>query len=104
MGPHESYGFSPGSIYGNEASLINHQGIVECNNPNTEYILARGTDKKNMFVILMNDIGEPLKSHVKLNIDKVNAITDLTASKQLQAANELDVALEGYGIKVLMIH
>ncbi|WP_217603293.1 glycerophosphoryl diester phosphodiesterase [Chitinophaga sp. GbtcB8] len=104
VGPHESYGFAPGRIYGNEASLINHQGIVECSNPNTEYILARSSDKKNMFVILMNDIGEPLNSHVKLNIDKINAITDLTANKQLQAAGELDVALEGYGIKVLMIN
>jgi len=104
VGPHESYGFAPGSIYGNEASLMNHQGLVECNNPNTEYILARSSDKKNMFVILMNDLGAPLKAQVKLNMDKVNTITDLTAGKQLQAANELDVALEGYGIKVLMIN
>ncbi|HEU4554594.1 MAG TPA: glycerophosphoryl diester phosphodiesterase [Chitinophaga sp.] len=110
VGPHESYGFSPGKVYGNEAHLINGEGIVECSNPNMEYILARGTDAKSMFIILLNDTGAPLKAHVKLNRDKANipvagnAITDLAANRQLPAANELDVTLEGYGIKVLMIH
>lgn len=106
VGPHESYGFAPGNIYGNEANLVNQQGIVTCNNPNIEYILARGTDAKKTFVILLNDTGEAIKDHIKLNPGKGNiqAITDLTANKQLGAANELDVALEGYGIKVLMIH
>jgi hypothetical protein len=110
VGPHESYGFSPGKVYGNEAHLINGEGIVECSNPNMEYILARGTDAKSMFIILLYDTGAPLKAHIKLNKDKANihaadnAITDLAANRQLPAANELDVALEGYGIKVLMIH
>lgn len=110
VGPHESYGFAPGRIYGNEASLINQQGIVVCNNPNIEYILARDTNAKKMFLILLNDTGEPLKEHIKLNFDKVNipatdhVITDLTENRHLDAANELDVAMDGYGIKVLMIH
>lgn len=106
VGPHESYGFAPGNIYGNEANLVNQQGIVTCTNPNIEYILARGTDGKKLFVVLLNDTGEAIKDHIKLNPGKGNiqAITDLTANKQLGAANELDVALEGYGIKVLMIH
>lgn len=110
VGPHESYGFTPGNIYGNKADLIHQQGVVDCNNPNVEYILARGIDGKKLFVILLNDTGEPTKNRIKINLDKVNiqaadkAITDLTANKQLGAANELDVALEGYGIKVLMIH
>jgi len=110
VGPHESYGFAPGRIYGNEASLINQEGIVVCNNPNIEYILARDTNAKRMFLILLNDTGEPLKEHIKLNFDKINipatdhVITDLTENRPLDAANELDVAMDGYGIKVLMIH
>ncbi|WP_211172638.1 glycerophosphoryl diester phosphodiesterase [Chitinophaga sp. Ak27] len=110
VGPHESYGFTPGRIYGKEANLIHQQGVIKCNNPNIEYMLARGTDAKSLFVILLNDTGEPLKGQVKLNLDKVKmpanvqAITELTANKQLEPDAELDVALDGYGIKVWMIH
>ncbi|SEW32575.1 glycerophosphoryl diester phosphodiesterase [Chitinophaga arvensicola] len=107
VGPHESYGFTPGHIYGHEASLVNQQGVVTCNNPNIEYILARGTDNKKMFVILLNDTGEPIQGQLNLNLDKAttaHTITDLVTNKQRNAASNLDIALDSYGIKVLMLH
>lgn len=103
VGPHESYGFAPGNIYGHEVDLINREGVVTCDNPNIEYILAQSTHGKNIFLILLNDTNEPLKGKIKLNTDG-NTITDLITNRQLGTGSEQTVALEGYGIRVLMVH
>lgn len=96
VGPHESYGFAPGMIYGHEARLISQEGLVECSNPNIEYIL--GKNEKSTFVILLNDLGERVKGTVKIKNSGV--VTDLANGKQVSGT---DVALEAYGIKVLMV-
>lgn len=95
VGPHESYGFAPGRVYGMPARLVNQEGFVGCDNPNIEYVLARGD--KGMFVILMNDVGSKEKVNLKV---KAGKITDLGTG---EAINDLSMVLEGYGIKVLMI-
>jgi hypothetical protein len=98
VGPHESYGFAPGKIFGHEANLWQEEGFVTCDNPNIEYILAKGTDGKRKFVILLNDIGTPVKG--RLEIKNAAGITDLVTGAGVNAP---EVALDGYGIKVLMI-
>lgn len=98
VGPHESYGFAPGKIFGYEANLWQEEGFVTCDNPNIEYILAKGTDGKRKFVILLNDIGTPVKG--RLEIKNAAGITDLVTGAGVNAP---EVALDGYGIKVLMI-
>lgn len=98
VGPHVSYGFASGRIYGQEASLWHQEGFVTCSNPNVEYILAKGADGKSSFVILLNDTGAPVNSH--LTFQQAGIITDMSTGTPLNGA---DIALEGYGIKVLMI-
>jgi len=111
VGPHESYGFAPGKVYGHEAKLISREGLIECDNPNIEYILAQGTDNKSLFVILLNDTGDALNGHIRLNRSKagntlltVKTINDLTESNNINITDDLQVQLKGYGIKVLMMH
>lgn len=96
VGPHESYGFAPGKIYGQDAQLIAQEGLVECNHPDIEYILAK--NEKSTFVILLNDVGEEVKGQLKINAK--GQVTDLVTGRRV---NGTDVALEAYGIKVLMI-
>jgi hypothetical protein len=96
VGPHESYGFAPGKIYGQEARLVSQEGLVECNNPNIEYIL--GKNNKSTFVILLNDLGEKVKGNVR--VKQQGVVTDLATGKRVSGT---DVTLEAYEIKVLMI-
>ncbi len=95
VGPHESYGFAPGSVYGMPAKLIHEEGLVKCDNPNVEYVLAKGDQAT--FVVLLNDVGSREKVDLQL---KAGRITDLGSGKQV---NDRSMVLEGYGIKVLMI-
>lgn len=55
VGPHQSYGFSPGTIYGQKANLLIQEGFVLPDNPNVDYILAQSPDQKTVFVVLLNN-------------------------------------------------
>ena len=54
VGPHRTFAFLPGSVYGNEARLILTDGDISCDNPNVEVITAAGDD--TLYVMLLNDI------------------------------------------------
>jgi hypothetical protein len=108
VGPHESYGFAPGKIYGQEADLVMRDKLVECNNPNIEYITALSKDKKKIFLMLLNDIGEPGEAELKIDISKlgekavsVAGIRSLSSNEKIEGNNNLKIQLKGYGIQVM---
>ncbi|WP_202929061.1 glycerophosphoryl diester phosphodiesterase [Chitinophaga agri] len=98
VGPHESYGFAPGRIYGQDANLWHQEGFVTCSHPDIEYVLAEGTDGKRRFVILLNDTGTPVSGH--LSFKQAGTVTDISTGARV---NSTDVMLDGYGMKVWMI-
>jgi len=111
VGPHESYGFAPGTIYGEPASLLIREGLVGCNNPNIEYVLAQSTDKKKLFVVLLNDKGVPMTASVQLNIQQlpganavsVKTITQMPECKKMTAGRSFNTTIKGYGMQVFTI-
>jgi hypothetical protein len=114
VGPHESYGFAAGAVYGEPARLIIREGLVQCSNPNMEYITALSVDGKKLFVVLLNDTGETTSSSFRLQTTQLGGagtpafsrVKELTTGsshdyRQLQSGQQ--VQLEGYGIKVYRI-
>jgi len=108
VGPHQSYGFAPGKIYGQDAALLIRKGLISNSNPNIEYLLAHSPDYKKLFVIALNDTGDPQQSNLELHTEKFTEnktfrsthITELTRG---QNAGSLTVQLEGYGMRVYEI-
>jgi len=111
VGPHESYGFATGRIYNETVNLVIRQGVIECDNPNIEYIIAQSIDKKKLFVVLLNDIGEQVNGTIKLNSRKLagsivpagKKITELSAGKNITADGSWQTSLHPYGIQVYKI-
>jgi len=110
VGPHESYGFAPGKIYNDPASLIIREGLIECDNPNIEYIIAKSIDGKKLFVILLNDTGGKMNGKIKFDIKKLGAANLITGKKitelitgEVIAENGWQANLPGYGLKVYKI-
>ncbi|MEX6689300.1 glycerophosphoryl diester phosphodiesterase [Danxiaibacter flavus] len=111
VGPHESYGFAPGKIFGESANLIIREGLVTCDNPNVEYILAQSVDKKKLFIILLNDINEPASANLKINIQQAgtvsqtrkNTITELSTGKSGGLTDSFKTEIKGYGLRVYVI-
>lgn len=110
VGPHESYGFAPGKIFGQQADLIMRENLIQSSNPNIEYVTALSTDKKKLYVMLLNDIAEVSDSNLKLDVSKlqekiqsIQAIKSLTANKNITARNDISISLGSYGFEVLEI-
>jgi hypothetical protein len=55
VGPHQTYGFAPGTVNGEKANLVISEEWVKVDNPSIDYILAESVDSKKKFVILLND-------------------------------------------------
>lgn len=64
-GPHRTFAFSPGTIYGQPASLAMIPGLVRLDDPNVEVILARNDD--TLFVMLLNDLADPRDIEINVN-------------------------------------
>lgn len=111
VGPHESYGFSPGSIYGEKAGLLIREGLITCDNPNVEHILAQSTDRKKLFVILLNDKESAAGVTIQINLQRlpeqgitsIRKITQIPGGGTNASGNSLKVSLPGYGMQVYTI-
>jgi len=92
VGPHRTYAFAKGSIYGEPAQLMMRQGALSCDNPNIETLLARGDN--NLYIMIMNDVDREQKA-------------SLTADAQVLGNSNVqetyDITLPAYGLKVIKI-
>ncbi|GHB79811.1 glycerophosphoryl diester phosphodiesterase [Persicitalea jodogahamensis] len=59
VGPHQTYGFAPGTINGEKANLLINEKLVRVDSPSIDYILAEAVDGKKKFVVLLNDRAQP---------------------------------------------
>lgn len=84
VGPHRTYAFSRGSVYGEDAELIMRQGLVRANNPDVEVILARSGG--NLLVMLMNDVDS-----------RINTTIDISGH------GSREIALAPYGLELIKI-
>jgi len=113
VGSHVTYGFQPGEIYGQPASLWLGNSLVRSDNPNVEYLSAIAVDKKHLFVIAMNQF--PKSQDVTLTIDgqqkAMGQSLAWTASKALTgelvssdaAAGSVKLKLAPWGIAVVSL-
>jgi hypothetical protein len=115
VGPHQTYGFAPGKIYGEPATLIIKNDLVQITSPQIECITALSTDKKRLYLILLNDVKEEITTVVRINPAKLNALQEMQI-KKVSALDDLDdnqkdmgmqsdwpVVVKGYGLKVFAV-
>ncbi len=112
VGPHQTYGFAPGKIYGEPATLIIQNDLVQISTPQIECITALSTDQKKLYLILLNDVKEEINTVVTINPTKLNVpqnvrITKVSAlddqQKDMGMKSEWPVVLKGYGLKVFAV-
>lgn len=66
VGPHQTYGFAPGTIYGQPATLSIGDHEPTPNNPNIEVISARAVRGNRRFAVLMNNSLQPVTTTVRM--------------------------------------
>lgn len=114
VGPHRTYGFAPGTVFGTKASLIMRPGLFELDNPYTEYITAINEKEKTLFLILLNNDDEKQISRIKMNSThlfkgktiRIREVTRMDSEGALTPMNvqgEWEMDTDAYGLTVLRI-
>jgi hypothetical protein len=102
-GPHQPYGFAPGTILGEPAFLKLPPGLITSENPSLEYLSALGTRDSRLFVIALNNSDRDLVTNIKLNPDHlipgktVRWLQGRPLSLQVQPYAGWAVPLDPYG-------
>lgn len=78
VGPHETYGFEPGIVFGNKAELMLKKGLLTLNSPYIDHFAAIDRKDKKLYLFLLNDDDEQRSFSVAIDYSK---IPDLRAPK-----------------------
>ncbi|MDO1449391.1 glycerophosphoryl diester phosphodiesterase [Rhodocytophaga aerolata] len=115
VGPHQTYGFAPGKVFGNEAQLHLPANMVQVSNPLVDYMGATSTKAGKVYVLLLNNdndmrtttIGfnaQHLLFHKKATIQKANLLNNLgQPESDLDTNGNWTIQLPPYGLKVIEI-
>jgi hypothetical protein len=106
VGPHQTYGFAPGTVYGEKVALLIQDGLVQPDTPVIDYILTRSADQNKVYVILQNNRTQPTKSIIKLNptvLQKTIAGVRWIPTNEAISADAISLDLPGFGQTVLEI-
>ncbi len=55
VGPHKSYGFEKGILFGRPVELLMRKDMLKLNNPHVDYVMAHDKDRRVLYVILLNN-------------------------------------------------
>lgn len=114
VGPHKTYGFAPGQIYGSEASLVMRQGMVSVSDPYFEYLTAFDRKSSTLYLVLMNNDDEYRETEIfidgsrlfdgKYREVKSAALIDADGeSAPMSVSGRWNVGIGKYGLKVLKL-
>jgi hypothetical protein len=111
VGPHSSYGFKPGTIFGEAAELAWSE--VSVDNPAVDYIVARATKGARVFLLLLNEVGR--ENNVTI-VPDARTLTGGAAARwssirilgtgnaaALDATAPLKLTIPGYGLTVIAL-
>ena len=113
VGPHQTYGFADGKIYGANASLLLKEGMLTIADPYTDYFTAIDTKGKKLFLLVMNNDDEARKVNITLdpgkviNGKKIKLVKTIVQSDKpatpLNNSGKWSISLPPYGLKVIAI-
>jgi hypothetical protein len=113
VGPHQTYGFVPGKVFGTEAGLHLPAGMLQVSNPQVDYMGAVAARAGKVYVLLLNNDDEKQISRIQVDaqkllfnntasIGKVSLLNnDGLPETELSADGNWNIQLPAYGLKVI---
>ena len=110
VGPHQSYGFEAGSVFGEKASLKIIPEAISISSPSIEYVICSSEKGDKIWVILLNQEKEGLNAEVKIDFaalhqKKISGIKVLDHSGNLlgqkNVSEDLTLTVPSLGMNVL---
>lgn len=114
VGPHKTYGFVPGTVYGAKASLILPKDYVQVSNPDIEFVTAADESNRKLFVIFLNSSNKYQAAPFRLNGTVVSNISYIKPAAMnyidskgrtpvSKGSDGAELGIGPFGIKVLEV-
>jgi hypothetical protein len=114
VGPHKSYGFAAGEIFGTKAMLLLKQGMIKIEDTYVDYFAAKATSSNQIFLMLMNDDDEKRKTEIVINeevlrpekkaqIKNVIILNEKGVALAQQKESKLSVDFPAFGLRIIKI-
>ncbi|WP_261387751.1 glycerophosphoryl diester phosphodiesterase [Chitinophaga pinensis] len=112
VGPHACYGFAPGQLFGKPVNLYMPDGLLQVNNPQVDYLMARSTSGRETYILLLNNDDASQETTVTINTGKTSAtaigqVTLLDAAgkieKETLSGQQWKVHIPPYGLKIIAL-
>lgn len=84
VGPHRTFGFAPGTIFGRQAELFFRQGMMESDNGDMEFITALSSDSNTLYVVAINQSPDEGTGTLKIDLSRLSADAAWTGEEVLQ--------------------
>jgi hypothetical protein len=109
VGPHQTYGFQAGNIFGESATLQSTENVVTCDKPQIDYIVAKSEKGNRSLIVFLNNQSQPVNAKLTWG-EKSTSYKKVTVKddkgKILSTNNigsETSLSLGSYGLKVLVL-
>lgn len=116
VGPHKTYGFANGRLYGEEVKLSMKKNAVKADNPHIEYMMAENSAGNKSFVMLLNNSDKTQVFTVDLKLDallkrdmnqnksySMNLISANGERAGVDASEKVSIKLAPFGFSTLEI-
>jgi hypothetical protein len=111
VGPHRTYGFAPGTVFGNKADLVFRQGMMRCNNADFEFLTALSGDRKTLYLLAINQSPNEGSGTLNINLRKLSPTAKWTGEEALQGAaptvnrqdGNMKLAIPAWGLQVVAL-
>ncbi|MGG7661493.1 glycerophosphoryl diester phosphodiesterase [Dyadobacter sp. BHUBP1] len=106
VGPHQTYGFAPGDVFGDKANLIIKEGFAVADSPSIDPIISKSTTQNTYYVTLLNNSPQPTAFNLKIDNSKIsetNAPATMKWAETNQKAAITNIKLPAFGSRTLAI-
>jgi len=106
VGPHQTYGFESGIIYGEKTNLIIREGLAQSGNPMVDCILAQSESGNKLFVVFLNNQVQASSFDLSLDPEKIKSGAKIAGIKNAatgKSLSQLKFEIPGFGIQVLEV-
>ncbi len=114
VGPHKTYGFAPGKLFGKDVELFLKENVITVDNERIDCMGAIDKVSKELYVMLLNN--STSVQHATVNVNPDNVFSEKTTFANMEILNEkgkadkglvggtiLNLSLPAYGLKVVKI-
>lgn len=106
VGPHQTYGFAPGDVFGDKANLVIKEGFAVADSPSIDPIVSKSTTKNTYYVTLLNNSAQPTAFNLKIDNNKIsegNPPASMKWAETNQKAAITNIKLPAFGSRTLVV-